>query len=88
VIHSLTIAIRSNLLTCLVPPASDSGSTSVCPWLWSDGTPRVFWPVCSFDFGCPQRADRYWYPPLAFISTHNSCFPNICAFCKFYCPHA
>jgi len=30
-------------------PGSDSGCTSACPWLWSEGTVPVYWPVCKFD---------------------------------------
>ena len=30
-------------------PGSASGSTSVCPWLWSGEMLPAFWPVCEFD---------------------------------------
>ena len=37
-------------VTCQVTPGSDSGSTSACPWLWSEGTLTAYsWPVCKFD---------------------------------------
>jgi len=32
---------------------SASGSTSVCPWLWSGETLPAYWPVCKFDLYLP-----------------------------------
>jgi len=37
------------LLMCLATPGSASGSTSVCPWLWSGEMLPAYWPVCEFD---------------------------------------
>jgi len=34
-------------------PGSASGSTSVCPWLWSGETLPAYWPVCKFDLILP-----------------------------------
>ena len=34
---------------CLVIPGSTSGSTSVCPWLWSAEMLLAYWPVCKFE---------------------------------------
>jgi len=42
-------ALQRNLLICLVTPGTNSGSTSACPWLWSEGTLPAYWPVCNFD---------------------------------------
>jgi len=33
----------------LATPGNASGSTSVCPWLWSGEMLPVYWPVCEFD---------------------------------------
>ena len=30
-------------------PGNASGSTSVCPWLWSGEMLPAYWPVCEFD---------------------------------------
>ena len=40
---------RNLLLLCLVIPVSASGSTSVCPWLWSREMLPAYWPGCKFD---------------------------------------
>jgi len=37
----------------LVTPGSTSGSTSVCPWLWSGETLPAYWAVCKFDLTLP-----------------------------------
>ena len=44
---------NSNLLMCLATPGSASGSTSVCPWLWSGEMLPAYWPVCEFDLTLP-----------------------------------
>ena len=43
------VVLRRNLLMCLAIPGSASGSTSVCPWLWSGEMLPAYWPVCEFD---------------------------------------
>jgi len=74
-----------------------SGSTSACPWLWSEGTLPPYWPVCKFDLilTIPSvlPSVKCYYPPLAFVSMHRLqasyltyCFLNACVVCKFYWP--
>jgi len=41
-----TIVVK---LLCLVTLGSDSGSTSGCPWLWSEGMLPAYWPMWKFD---------------------------------------
>jgi len=43
------VVLRRNLLMCLATPGSASGSTNVCPWLWSREMLSAHWPVCKFD---------------------------------------
>ena len=47
------VALQRNLLMCLATPGSASGSTSVCPWLWSGVMLPAYWPVCKFDLIFP-----------------------------------
>jgi len=48
-----TVPFLSGLVKKLVDvsgdPGSASGSTSVCPWLWSREILPAYWPVCEFD---------------------------------------
>jgi len=37
----------------LATTESASGSTSVCPWLWSGEMLPAYWPVCKFDLILP-----------------------------------
>ena len=43
------VVLQRNLLMCLATPGNASGSTSVCPWLWSGEMLPAYWPVCEFD---------------------------------------
>ena len=43
------VVLQRNLLMCLATAGSASGSTSVCPWLWSGEMLPAYWPVCKFD---------------------------------------
>jgi len=47
------VVLQRNLLICLATPGSASGSTSVCPWLWSVETLPAYWPVRKFDLILP-----------------------------------
>jgi len=38
---------------CLATPGNNSGSTSVCPWLWPGEMLPAYWPVCKFDLILP-----------------------------------
>ena len=53
-VYNLTMMVlQRNLLMCLVIPGSPSGSTSVCPLLWSGETLPAYWSVCKFDLILP-----------------------------------
>jgi len=58
--------LQRNLLICQVTQGA-SGCTSACPWLWSEGTVPVYWPVCKFDliFCHPQCINQCCCPSLA-----------------------
>jgi len=41
--------LAKKLDVCLAIPGSASGSTSVCPWLWSRKMLPAYWSVCEFN---------------------------------------
>ena len=96
-VYNLTMMVlQRNLLMCLVIPGSPSGSTSVCPLLWSGETLPAYWPVCKFDLILPVLflvAFMYWPPPLPTTScpcinqcvANSYCLPNPSSFCKIHC---
>ena len=67
-------ASQRNLLMCLVAPGNNSGFTSTCPWLWSEGTLPIYWPVCKFDLilvVLSVLTNKYYCPPPAFVVYFN-----------------
>ena len=83
--------LQRNLLTCQVTPGSNSGSTSACPWLWSNGTLTAYWPVCKFDLilelsscinqcSCLPIASLQWIAIVFQLFTFSISFIIFCMF--------
>ena len=89
--HSKRVALQRNLSVCLVTPESASGSTSACPWLWSEETLPANWPVCKFDLIVSALfllLLMYWpasLPAACPVSMYSYCLPNPHSFYKFHC---
>jgi len=85
------VVLQRNLLMRLVTPGSNSGSTSVCPWLWSVETLPAYWPVCKFDLLLPVLflvASNVLTTIIAYHLPWITCsffLPNPCSFCKIHC---
>ena len=82
------VVLQRNLLMCVVTSGSTSGSTTICPWLWSVETLPAYWPVCKFDmtfFSCFQCTNHHRGLPLAPVSMCSYCIPNHRSFCKIHC---